>query len=382
MLTAMRIALLFVAACTSSTPIEDEPPRHFDEASGCDPSFDPGRELPDELFAYAWTCTGDVAPASLAPPASTYDDCPDGTWPALAVEQFCPTVSELTRVDDAGMTLPPADDRALPLELAPQEAGSFRTTTLPSYPSRLKVVSWNLEYTASLDAQLEALTTNPRLADADVYLFSEMDRCTTRNGNRRAIREIARAIGGDYVYGVEFVELDFGRVIGGDTGQAIVSRRPLVDAALTCHSSQHDWFAEQREPRLGQRIRLAADIPAGETSVRVHAIHLESSDLQGEKRVIQAREVLDRAQLEACDRPQVISGDFNAWYCSAPELEVLRRSEFVDATRAMGDVEGTHDNGLRLDMVWTRGTEVIDAGVVRGLGLSDHDPVWAVLDVE
>jgi len=25
---------------------------------------------------------------------------------------------------------------------------------------------------------------------------------------------------------------------------------------------------------------------------------------------------------------------------------------------------------------------VVDAGVVRGLDLSDHDPVWAVLDVE
>ena len=377
----MRIALIAcVAACTGST-VEAEPPRHFDEASGCDPAFDPGRELPDELFDYAWACTGDIAPAGVTPPPTAYDECPDGTWPALTAERFCPTVSDLTR-DVNGITLPPDDERALPLQLAPQEAGSFRTTTEAAYPSRLKVVSWNLEYTASLDAQIEALTTHPQLADADVYLFSEMDRCTSRNGKRRAIREIARAIGGDYVYGVEFVELDVGREIGGDTGQAIVSRRPLVDAALTCHTSQHDWFSEEREPRLGQRIRLAADVPAGDTSVRVHAIHLESSDLQGEKRVVQAREVLDRAQLEACDRPQVISGDFNAWYCAAPELEVLRRSQFQDATRLMGDVEPTHERGFRLDMVWTRGTKVIDAGVVRGLGLSDHDPVWAVLDVD
>jgi endonuclease/exonuclease/phosphatase family metal-dependent hydrolase len=199
---------------------------------------------------------------------------------------------------------------------------------------------------------------------------------------RRGARELARAIGGDYAYAVEFVELDIGREVHGDTGQAIVSRRPLRDVAVACHSSQNDWFADDREPRLGQRVRLAGDVPLGDTFMRVHAIHLESSDVLGEKRVIQSREVLDRAQREACDRPQVIAGDFNAWYCSAPELEVMRRAGFVDAARTVGDAAATHDNGLRLDMVWTRGTRVIEAGVVRGLGLSDHAPVWAVLEPE
>ena len=122
-------------------------------------------------------------------------------------------------------------------------------------------------------------------------------------------------------------------------------------------------------------------MPIGATSVRVHAVHLESSDILGEKRVAQSRELLDRAQLEACDRPQIAGGDWNAWYCTSPELEVLRRAGFVDVTRERGDIDPTHDGGLRLDMVWQRGMRLVDAGVVRGLDASDHDPVWAVLEL-
>ena len=128
-------------------------------------------------------------------------------------------------------------------------------------------------------------------------------------------------------------------------------------------------------------MRLAADVPLGPTALRVHAIHLESSDVLGEKRAVQSKELLDRAQLEACERPQVMAGDWNAWYCTAPELEVLRRAGFVDTTRTLGDIAPTHDGGLRLDMLWQRGLSIVDAGVVRGLDASDHDAVWATLEL-
>jgi endonuclease/exonuclease/phosphatase family metal-dependent hydrolase len=377
------LLLVLVAACAGSSAQPDA--GHFDPVtSGCDPQADPGQQLPDELFEYAWACSRAVPSTGITASADPGDaDCSAGTWPDLAVTSICPTPSDTTRADPAsGLTLPPSDDRGLPVDVGVQESGSFIAEPLASYPARLKVVEWNVEFTAGLDRQIEELTTNPMLADADVYLLGEVDRCTTRNGNRRAARLLAQAIGGDYVYGVEFVELDIGRTVGGDTGQAIVSRRPLTGASVTCHSRQYDWFASDDEPRLGQRVTLSADVPAGSTQVRVHAIHFESNDVLGDKRVVQVKEMLDRAQRDACDRPQVVAGDFNTWYCGAPELEVLRRSGFVDATRSAGDIEPTHDNGLRLDYIWAQGLRVVDAGVVRGLGASDHAPTWAVLEVE
>ncbi len=45
----------------------------------------------------------------------------------------------------------------------------------------------------------------------------------------------------------------------------------------------------------------------------------------------QLLEVVDAAQALACDRPQILGGDFNAPYCGAPELDVLRGAGFVDA---------------------------------------------------
>src|SRR5688572_16893125 len=304
----MRITIvpvLVLAACgggddgatfDAAPPPSPDARLHFDPAtSGCSVEEDYGWFLPAELFEYAWTCRGEVAPTGAAlPPAPADPVCPAGTWPDLAIADVCPTMSDLTRVGPvSGMTLPPDDDRALPLELAAQEGGSFRVgPPEPSYPARLKVVVWNVEYTAHFDEQLDVLTTHPALADADVYLLNEVDRCSTRNGDRRAARILAEAIGGDYVYAVEYVELDIGRDIGGDTGQAIVSRRPLSGTAVTCHSQHNDWFASVPEPRLGQRIRLSADVPAGSTSIRMTALHLESEDAWGEKRVLQSREIL------------------------------------------------------------------------------------------
>jgi endonuclease/exonuclease/phosphatase family metal-dependent hydrolase len=306
-------------------------------------------------------------------------------WPDLDdTIDVCPTLSATQRVDPvSGKTLPSQDARALPIDIPVTESGSFLPAALPDvWPATLRVVAWNVEYSAHLDEQIAALTSVPELAAADLFLLSEVDRCSARNGVQRAARRFAEALNAAYVYGIEFVELEIDRVAGGDTGQAIVSRRPLSGAALSCHSSHFDWFASNDEPRLGQRVVLHADLPIGDRTARVYAVHLESNDVAGDKRAVQSKELLDAAQLLACDRPQIAAGDFNAPYCGAPELEVFRTVGFQDAIGLAGDLQPTHENGLRLDYVWTRGMRVVAGGVVRDLQASDHDAVWADLELE
>ena len=262
------------------------------------------------------------------------------------------------------------------------EAGSFLPDPLPmTWPATLRVVVWNTEYTRNLDAQLETLTTHPDLRDADLYLLSEVDRCSTRNGTRRAARMLAQMIGGQYVYGIEFVELSIDRTIGGDTGQAIVSRRPLSGAVLTCHSAFFDWFASPGEPRLGSRVVLHADLPVGDTHARVFALHFESNDAFGEYRAVQSKELLDSSQALACERPQIVAGDFNAWYPQAPELSVLRTSGFTDVLDELGDTGGTHASGRRLDYAFQRGFRVLDGAVLRDVDTSDHSPMWIEVEL-
>jgi endonuclease/exonuclease/phosphatase family metal-dependent hydrolase len=339
-----------------------------------------------ESYQYDWTCSGSVPAAGEALPTTEVgDDCTIGVWPDLDdTVDICPTVSEAVRTDPvSGLELPSDDPRPLPLDIPVSEAGSFLPPSLPaSWPSTLRVVAWNLEYTSHLDEQIDVLTTHPELSTADLYLLSEVDRCSSRNDKRRAARLMAEALEAAYVYGIEFVELEIDRDVGGDTGQAIISRRPLSSAALTCHSNHFDWFASADEPRLGQRVALHADLPVGDQSVRVYAIHLESNDIFGDLRSIQSKELLDAAQARACERPQIIGGDFNAPYCGAPELDVLRGADFADAIGMAGHTEPTHQNGMRLDYVWTRGFRIIDGGVVTDLGVSDHDALWVDLELE
>ena len=386
-----RVALLFgalAAACSGDEPA----PSSSDGDGGAAPELCERVAALDSLapassYDYGWTCLGQVAPGGepLSLTALDEDDCTTGIWPDLDdTVSVCPTVSAAVRTDPvSGKELPSEDARVLPIDIPVSESGSFLPSNLPtSFPETLRVVSWNMEYTAHLDEQIAILTTRPELASADVYLLSEVDRCSSRNGKTRGARRLAEALGAAYVYGIEFVELEIDRVAGGDTGQAILSRRPLSSAALTCHSNQSDWFATDDEPRLGERVFLHADIPVGDGFARVYAAHLESDDLFGEKRSAQAKELLDVAQTLACERPQIVAGDFNAPYCGAPELEVLRTSGFLDAVGLAGDKDPTHQSGFRLDYVWARGFRVVRGGVLRDVTASDHYPVWVDLEMD
>jgi len=343
---------------------------------------DPGFALDRSWFDYELTCEGAV-PASgehldAAPPS---EDCSRGVWPDLdPTVAVCPTFSSEDRYDPASdRVLPVVDSRRLPVEIPVSESGSFRRRNAGSSPETLKVVAWNLEYTGYLDEQLRVLTTHPDLRDADVYLLSEVDRCSSRNDFRRAARELAAALQGDYAYAIEYVELDLGRRVGGDTGQAIISRRPLSGASVTCHSQVKDWLSSSTQPRLGQRVSLHADVPVGDTSVRLFAVHFESEDILGDRRTVQVRETLAAVAATACERPTIVAGDFNAWYATGPEHANMRAAGFRDAVARAGDQAATHDAGLRLDYIWSRGFEVVSGGVATDVGSSDHRPVWATL---
>ncbi|MGE0785338.1 MAG: endonuclease/exonuclease/phosphatase family protein [Sandaracinaceae bacterium] len=376
------LALLTIAGCTGcdGAPATLDAGRRTDAGPRPDAGpDDPSRFVDPSAYEYDWTCTGEVPASAEAPSADPpTEDCSDGVWPNLSIDAVCPTITDGMLTDpDTGAPLPPADSRTLPTEIPISESGSFLPTPGPSsWPSTLRIVVWNTEYTANLDAQLETLTTHPELRDADVYLLSEVDRCSARNGTRRAARMLAQAVGGEYVYGIEFVELSIGRTVGGDTGQAIVSRRPLTGARLLCHSAQFDWFTSSDEPRLGSRVALHGDVPIGDTFAHLFAIHLESNDGFGELRAVQTKEILDAAQASACDRPTLVAGDFNAWYPTAPEVSLLRNEGFVDALDSLGDTDATHESGRRLDYAWARGMTVVAGAVLRDVSTSDHYPMW------
>lgn len=200
------------------------------------------------------------------------------------------------------------------------------------------------------------------LSRADVIVLNEVDWGLKRSDYRNVARELATAMQMNYVYGVEFVEVDpltLGtETLEGETsankaeivqhlavdksrtlglhGTAILSRFPLRNSRIVRFVNQgHDWYNDEkdgvskleegkrkgaklvfgekimREVRRGGRMMLLADIedasiPGG--AVTVVATHLEQKAKPSE-RLDQLEEVL--AQIKNVDHPVIFAGDMN-----------------------------------------------------------------------
>jgi endonuclease/exonuclease/phosphatase family metal-dependent hydrolase len=263
-----------------------------------------------------------------------------------------------------------------------------RRPEVPGLGRVLRVAQWNIERGLEFeeivsalrggaafdayvdDAQLPpgsrerrtVLESADRLRDADVLVINELDVGLKRTEYRDVPRDLARALGMNYAFGVEFVEVD-PLLLGtedlsdldekdaielraqltvdpartrGLHGTAILSRYPLENVRLLRFATQgHDWFAGElksvsklekgkrnaserlllekisREVRRGGRMALIADVsdpafPGGK--VTIVAPHFENKG-EAKYRVAQLEEVL--AFVKDVPNPVVIAGDMN-----------------------------------------------------------------------
>ena len=252
----------------------------------------------------------------------------------------------------------------------------------------IRVATWNIERGLEFDAVRAAFTHDQKffrridqsgqsskgsqlanvlsqsqdLRQADIVVLNEVDWGLKRTGYRNVAKELADAMGMNYAYGVEFVEVDpltLGtETLEGETaadkselvknmavdksrtlglhGTAILSRFPLRDVRIFRFANQgHDWYADEkkgvsklekgkekaagavfeekitREVRRGGRMMLLADIedaqlPGGKLTVV--ATHLEAKTKPA-NRVKQLEEVL--TQIKGIEHPVVFAGDMN-----------------------------------------------------------------------
>jgi endonuclease/exonuclease/phosphatase family metal-dependent hydrolase len=223
----------------------------------------------------------------------------------------------------------------------------------PSDTTRLRVVSFNIEFALHVDSAIHLLTTDSALHGADVLLFQEMD--------AKATEHVAEALGLRYVYYPALFHLRTKRLFG----NAILSRWPIVEdkKIVLPHVSR---FVRT------QRTATAATIRVGSRQVRVYSTHLGTmSDIGAGARRDQLRAILT----DASRYPLVIiGGDMNNAGVGqvARELGYLWPTEHGPPTSRLG----------RLDHIFLRGMAVPDSaasGAVLDVGhTSDHLPVWTV----
>jgi endonuclease/exonuclease/phosphatase family metal-dependent hydrolase len=318
---------------------------------------------------------------SLAAQNSPRADSPESSQPALLNYQELVTLYDNEKVDP---TLTQKLDTLLTTPFVNNEAS--RTGAKPLRPDlkgvgpSLRLVQWNIERGQELDQIKLALSDKQRflatargnpaalsaqidvLQSADVIVLNEVDWGMKRSGYQPVVEVLAQALKMNWVYGVEFVEVD-PKVLGtqsfadvkdeaarkeledefsvdqsrllGLHGTAILSRYPLRDVKLVPFKYQaYDWyngekrygsleagkrkgaglvFGEQmvREVRRGGRTTLIAtidmpDLP--EHQVTIVAAHLENRTTPA-GRVKQADELL--AMLRPIQNPLIIAGDMN-----------------------------------------------------------------------
>jgi endonuclease/exonuclease/phosphatase family metal-dependent hydrolase len=231
----------------------------------------------------------------------------------------------------------------------------------------LRVMTYNIHIAKGLDEKfdLQRIANIIKAADVDVVAVQEVDVNARRSGNVDEAAELARLTG---MHGL------FGKAIdhdGGDYGQAVLSRRPILSM---------DVHKLPAVPGEEQRIALVARIaqPRPLPNLLFVGTHLHHKGDGDELRLAQAAELnrILKEHMTAHDPAVLLLGDFNA----SPDSVVMTRmwQSWDDPTADAGmTVPAEHPNRKIDYLLLPKGHnwEVVSAKVLDEPVASDHRPV-------
>ncbi len=264
----------------------------------------------------------------------------------------------------------------------------------------LVLAAWNLErclFPAESAAKIAA-------TGAQVVLLSEMDNGMARTRQVHTTAALAAALGMEFAYGVEFIELGLGsetersfclddKNLLGFHGNALMAASPLQQAFLIRLAGRRRWFTEGGDqPRMGERMAIGAVVQTVEGPLVAVSTHLESN-ADAAQRAAQVAGLIDALDAAFPGLPVVIGGDLN----TGNHIEGDWRDETLFALAAARgftaqggpDEQMTTrpslitrwpDRAMKLDWFLTRGVQAAACHIVpspddTGRPLSDHDMV-------
>ena len=260
--------------------------------------------------------------------------------------------------------------------------GLLRKAGLRGRSGRDKQVAQNIRAAAA------AFSQDRLLPQVDVLALQEADKQTRRAGGHHVAKELAETLQMNWVHAPAGIPrgvkpqlrewwLDFEEPIdlhdSGDTGVALLSRLPLSDVKRI----DLPWHECAWRPRLA----MAATVSVGTKKLRIYNAHVDPHAAIGGQ--LEQLEVL-AGQAENETGPTLILGDFNT--LSKRKVEETR--SFLEsrgyATAFPSGTPTWRGMGIRLhaDWIFSRGVKVARWGVVRPLGVSDHWPIWAEVEIE
>ena len=176
-------------------------------------------------------------------------------------------------------------------------------------PEALGVLMFNMERGVNLEEIREFLRDCPDIQPFDLLLANELDDGCARSGNKNTARELAKAFGLNYAWGLEFIELVNDENEKGFHGNAVFSRWPIRRAGVIRLPEEYNWYFD-RQRRIGGRLAVFAELDVGGKPLGAVSIHLENRT-HGEGRLHQMQTILEAVRRELPDMPLILGGDLN-----------------------------------------------------------------------
>lgn len=244
-------------------------------------------------------------------------------------------------------------------------------------PDNIKVVSYNIRWRS--DDELRKLgqlvKDDPEIGSASILALQEVDRNKERTGKTNTVKLLADQVGMHYAWAAppapQFEKEE-------ETGVALLSAYPLTDV--------HRIVLPHEGPGGRRRVALGATVTIGRARLRVYSVHSETR-IPIEQKLAQMQAVLDDLNVYSKTMPAIVMGDLNTW-----EQDAVAKTFKLFTTEGLQtpfDDQPTFFRrilfvsiDLKLDWIWLRGLDASSHGMNRKIELSDHWPLWAVLQLK
>ncbi len=235
-------------------------------------------------------------------------------------------------------------------------------------PFQIRCVTYNIYHGEDMNGEsnLTAVASILDSVSADLVALQEVDKNVNRSHNIDIAAELGRLTGMHSFFG-KAMDYD-----GGEYGEAILSRFPILDSANYAlpHSPGH-------EPRAA--ISVVVELPNGE-KIRFMGTHLDHPKNSPDrvKQAVRINEIVEHDSL-----PVILAGDLNDTQKSE-SIKILK-SRWTDA--AKNNAEATYPSvnpERRIDYIMVlpeNRWRMVESRVLAEKAASDHRPVLTVLDL-
>lgn len=246
---------------------------------------------------------------------------------------------------------------------------------------------------AHIERAAHAMSDGRLMPPPHVVALQEADKGTVRAGRRHVARELAERLRARYAHATfdsprdvaqkrkqwyldfeEHIELDD----PGETGLAFLSELPFANVERL----ELPWTDCPWRPHLALHARFSLGAP--DRHLSIYNAHIDPHASVAEQ-LAQHRVIIEHARARAEQgEPTLLVGDFNTLSRHA-RAEMRRLLEGAGYATPMPTGVFTWRAGLyrlHADWIFARGVrEVARWGVARPLGVSDHWPVWAEIEL-